>query len=140
MKIVLCHGVFDIVHPGHLEHFRQARQHGDRLYVAIVADDYVRKGVGRPIFNQHRRADFLRALRMVDEVYVVASSLALPILWQLEPDIYCKGLDYADPNHPFAAGFREEKAFVESYGGKVVLTTGYTASSSVLIERLVHER
>ena len=136
MKIVLCHGVFDIVHPGHLEHFRQARQHGARLYVAIVADDYVRKGPNRPMFNQHQRADFLQQLRIVDAVFVVDSNLALPILKQLEPAVYCKGPDYANPNHPFAAGFMAEKAFVESYGGEVVVTSGFTASSSVLIGQL----
>lgn len=133
MTIVLCHGVFDIVHPGHLEHFRQARIYGDRLIVAIVADAYVRKGPGRPIHDQERRADFLRAIRVVDEVVIVDASDAMPILKALEPDVYCKGPDYASPTHPFAKDFQREKAFVEGYGGKVVITEGFTSSSSKMI-------
>ena len=136
MTTVLCHGVFDIVHPGHLEHFRQAKQHGDRLIVAIVADAYVRKGPGRPMFSQQQRADFLCSLKIVDEVTIVDTTTALPCLQRLKPAVFCKGPDYADPDHPFAVDFQREKALVESYGGKVVITTGFTSSSSKLIEVL----
>lgn len=48
-KIVLCHGVFDIVHAGHLEYFRIARAHGDTLFVSVTADRYVNKGPNRPL-------------------------------------------------------------------------------------------
>lgn len=132
-KTVLCHGVFDIVHPGHLEHLRQARSFGDKLVVAIVADAYVRKGLGRPIFNQHQRAQFLANLKIVDEVIIVESPLALPALESLKPAVFCKGPDYASPNHMFATDFQKEKTFVESYGGKVMLTAGFTASTTELI-------
>ena len=49
--IVLCHGVFDVVHSGHLEHLRQAKEQGKYLLVSITADKFVKKGPGRPIFN-----------------------------------------------------------------------------------------
>ena len=134
--LVLCHGVFDIVHPGHLEHFRQAKRQGNRLMVAVVADGYVRKGPGRPVFNECQRIDFLAQLRIINDIAIVSNSLALPALAKWKPEVYCKGPDYADPNHPFAEEFRREKAFVESYGGRVMLTTGFTSSSSRLIRIL----
>ena len=88
MKTVLCHGVFDVVHPGHLEHFRQAKQHGDLLIVGIVADAYVRKGPGRPLFDENRRRDFLLALRIVDQVQIIDDAGAMPLLNNLRQDVY----------------------------------------------------
>ena len=135
MKTVLCHGVFDVVHPGHLEHFRQAKAHGDLLIVGIVADAYVRKGRGRPLFDENRRRDFLLALRIVDQVHIIYDSGAMPLLNNLRPDVYCKGPDYDDPTNPFLLDFLKEKAFVESYGGKVILTTGFSSSSTAIIDK-----
>ena len=57
-KIVLCHGVFDLLHIGHLKHFNSAKKFGDKLIVSITPDIYVSKGPGRPIFNQNLRAEF----------------------------------------------------------------------------------
>ena len=55
-KIVLCHGVFDLLHFGHLEHFKEAKQKGDILIVSITPDRFVNKGPGRPAFNENLRA------------------------------------------------------------------------------------
>ena len=54
-RVVLCHGVFDVMHPGHVLHFRGARSFGDYLVVTITPDRYVRKGPGRPVFNERLR-------------------------------------------------------------------------------------
>ena len=35
-KVVLCHGVFDLVHLGHIEHFKSAKSHGDYLIVSLT--------------------------------------------------------------------------------------------------------
>src|SRR3989338_10198264 len=61
-RITLCHGVFDIVHPGHILHFKQAREQGDLLVVTITSDHYVRKVPGRPVFNQRLRLETIAAL------------------------------------------------------------------------------
>ena len=57
-KIVLCHGVFDLIHIGHIKHFKEAKNNGDYLIVSVTSDKFVNKGSGRPIFNQNYRAEF----------------------------------------------------------------------------------
>ena len=62
-KIVQCHGVFDVIHAGHLAYFEAAKKFGDVLVVTITADEYVNKGPGRPFFSQELRAEMLAALK-----------------------------------------------------------------------------
>ena len=50
-KIVHCHGVFDLIHVGHIKHFKEAKKNGNFLVVSITSDKFVNKGSGRPIFN-----------------------------------------------------------------------------------------
>ena len=64
-KIVLCHGVFDLLHLGHIKHFKSAKKFGDYLIVSITANKYVNKGPGRPIFNQLEGLDFLRVTQVL---------------------------------------------------------------------------
>ena len=59
-KIVQCHGVFDLLHPGHIRHFEAAKKQGDALIVTLTKDKYVNKGPGRPVFNQRLRLNQLR--------------------------------------------------------------------------------
>ena len=58
-KIILCHGVFDLVHYGHILHFKSAKQLGDVLIVSITKDKYIKKGIGRPLFNEIQRLKYL---------------------------------------------------------------------------------
>ena len=67
-KVVLAHGVFDLVHMGHVRHLEAARREGDLLIVTTTADHLVNKGPGRPIFSQNLRAEMLAALEYVDWV------------------------------------------------------------------------
>lgn len=131
--LVLCHGTFDVVHPGHLEHLRQAKAQGDILVVSITADAFVNKGPGRPVFDEQKRADFLASLDMVDYVYINHARDPRPVIEALKPDVLCKGSDYAAPDNPDYAEHLKDKALVESYGGKVVLTNGFQSSSTKLI-------
>ena len=64
-SIVLCHGVFDLVHPGHIIHLEQAKKMGDILVVSVTAARYVRKGPGRPYFDDKMRMKFLSAWRVL---------------------------------------------------------------------------
>src|SRR5262249_24797107 len=61
-RIVQCHGVFDLMHPGHVRHFEAARAQGDVLVVTVTPDRFVNKGPGRPVFNQRLRAESVAAL------------------------------------------------------------------------------
>ena len=62
LRVVHCHGVFDLLHPGHILHFQQARKQGDLLVVTVTPDKFVRKGPGRPVFNQRLRLESIAAL------------------------------------------------------------------------------
>src|ERR1051325_10575286 len=69
-RVVQCHGVFDLLHPGHVRHLEAARKLGDRLVVTITADRYVNKGPGRPAFPEQVRAEQIGALSCVDYVAI----------------------------------------------------------------------
>ena len=69
-KIVLCHGVFDLLHIGHIKHFEKAKKNGDILIVTITADEYVNKGPNRPQFTTSLRAESLAAIQFIDYVSV----------------------------------------------------------------------
>ena len=72
-KVVLCHGVFDLIHPGHIIHFQEAKSLGDILIVSITSQEYVRKGPDRPYFNNEMRIKFLTAIEYIDYVMVSES-------------------------------------------------------------------
>jgi rfaE bifunctional protein nucleotidyltransferase chain/domain len=132
-RIVLCHGVFDLVHPGHLEHFRKAKEFGEFLIVSITADKFINKGPNRPYFNQERRADFLAALELVDVVYVENSESALEVINLVRPNFYVKGPDYGTLHKDITGKIFLEKEAVEKHGGQLVFTDGFTSSSTTLI-------
>ncbi len=93
MRIVLCNGVFDILHRGHVEHLREAVGMGDRLIVALTNDQFVLKGPGRPVNTWADRAAVLDACRFVDRVY--PTNNAMDAIRFVKPHIFCKGIDYA---------------------------------------------
>lgn len=92
-KVVLCHGCFDLMHPGHIKYFQASRNMGDILVVTLTPDIYIDKGQGRPVFNQDLRAESIAALECVDYVAVNKWPTAEETLRLLRPDIYVKGQD-----------------------------------------------
>ena len=135
--VVQCHGCFDIVHPGHIRHLSFARSQGDVLVVTITADSGIDKGFDRPYIHEDLRAENLAALASVDYVAVDPFASALPILQRLQPDVYVKGKEYETNLHPH---FLKEKEFVESYGGKVIYSSGDVVYSSTFIINEFRER
>lgn len=130
--LVHCHGCFDIVHPGHIRYLQFAKQQGDYLVVSLTGDPHVGKGEGRPYVPQELRAENLAALEFVDWVYINPDPTAANLLATLQPDIYIKGREYEHNHHP---GFLKEKNTVESYGGRVIFSSGDVVySSSHIIE------
>ncbi len=134
VRVVHCHGCFDLVHPGHVRHLRQARSLGDVLLVSVSADAHVRKGAHRPLIPHELRAENLAALDCVDWVYVEHRATAAELLDEVRPDVYVKGQEYernADPR------FLAERDAVERHGGRVVFTSGdIVFSSTALIQSL----
>ena len=93
-KIVLCHGVFDLVHLGHIEHFKSAKSYGDYLIVSVTSNKFIKKGPGRPIFNQNQRLEFLKEIKLIDEVIISSTTSAEDVIKLVKPDFYVKGPDY----------------------------------------------
>lgn len=131
--IALCHGVFDLVHPGHIIHLQQAKQMADILVVSITAAEFVRKGPGRPYFNDEMRLKVLEAIECVDYVMLSEGYTVDDIVESVEPDLYIKGEEYAKESEDITGKMTAERELVELHGGKVAYTTGAVFSSTKLI-------
>jgi rfaE bifunctional protein kinase chain/domain len=132
-KVILCHGVFDVVHPGHVRHLAYAKTKANVLVASITADHHIKKGINRPHIPERLRALNLAAFEMVD--YVIIDENAKPIenLKILTPDYFAKGFEYSTTGLPAAT--QEESDIVESYGGEMIFTPGDVVySSSTFIE------
>lgn len=131
--IALCHGVFDLVHPGHIIHLEQAKSMADILVVSVTAAKYVRKGPGRPYFNDEMRMKFLEVLECVDYVMLSEGYTVDDIIESVEPDFYVKGEEYAKAEEDITGKITAEKELVERHGGRLAFTTGQVFSSTRLI-------
>jgi len=132
-SVIMCHGTFDIVHPGHLRHLAYAKEKADILIASLTADAHILKADHRPYVPQELRASNLAALEMVDYVIVDPNPTPIEHMKILQPDYFAKGYEY------FAAGIpprtQEEIATLDSYGGEMVFTPGdIVYSSSKLID------
>lgn len=127
--LVQCDGVFDLVHPGHIDYFWRAKENGDVLYVVVVADKFVQKGPGRPLFDENLRAMWVAAIEGVD--YVVINNDLGPhnLIKIIKPDFLVKGVSYVD--NP-TEGFLLNKKLVESYGGKVKFVKELNHSTDII--------
>lgn len=132
-KVIMCHGVFDVVHPGHVRHLAYAKGKADVLIASVTADKHIKKGVYRPHVPENMRALNLAAFEMVD--YVIIDEEAKPIknLTLLQPDFFAKGFEYVAGDLPPAT--QEELDLVQGYGGELIFTPGdFVLSSSRLID------
>lgn len=134
-KIVLCHGVFDLVHIGHINHFREAKKMGDILVVTLTQDKYVNKGPNRPIFPLDIRMETVAALKDVDYVCSNIYLSAVQLIKKLKPNIYCKGKDYKNFKLDITKGIQKEALAIKSVGGKLAHTSTDLYSSSNLINQ-----
>ena len=132
-KIVLCHGVFDLVHLGHIKHFKSAKSLGDYLIVSITSNKHIHKGPGRPIFNQQQRYEFLKEIKLVDEIIISDTKSAEDVIKKIRPDYYVKGPDYKINKLDKTKKIFYEKKLVEKYGGKIKYTDDITFSSTSII-------
>lgn len=131
-RVILAHGHFDIVHPGHLRHLRYAKTKADILIASVTSDRHIEKGAYRPHVPEALRAENLAELESVDYVLVDENATPLESIRALEPDFYAKGYEYQDAGSPKTA---EETAALKVYGGEIIFTPGdIVYSSSRLIE------
>jgi len=118
-KVIQCHGVFDLVHPGHLYHFEAAKRIGDVLIVSITADEFVNKGPDCPIFPAEVRAKSLAALQIVDYVTINHDSTAVELLKKIRPNIYFKGQEYKLALEDSSRNLYKEAEAIKSVGGEI---------------------
>ncbi len=132
-KVVMCHGTFDLVHPGHIRHLMYARGKGDLLVVSLTCDAYISKADMRPFVPEELRAMNLAALEVVDYVVIDPHPTPLENLGKIQPDYFVKGYEYVEGRvNPKT---QEEKKTIESYGGEFIFTPGdIVYSSSAIIE------
>jgi rfaE bifunctional protein nucleotidyltransferase chain/domain len=133
-KLVATNGCFDLLHVGHVRYLQAARRLGDVLTVGLNGDRSVRelKGSGRPINNEHDRAEVLAALECVDFVAIFPEMRATEFILAAQPAIYAKGGDYTSETLN-----AEERAALQEVGAEIRIIPfekGY--STSLLLEQL----
>lgn len=132
IRLVVCDGVFDMLHPGHLGHLRQAKALGDTLLVLVATDRYGSKGPGHPQFPERERAEMVASIREVDCAVIVDSTEdILDLIRAWKPRYYCKGPDYK-AHRPVA--LVKVMELVASLSGETVFTEGKPYSSRALAD------
>jgi rfaE bifunctional protein nucleotidyltransferase chain/domain len=135
-RIVQCHGVFDLLHVGHIRHFEQAKKLGDVLVVTLTPDRFVNKGPDRPAFPDNLRAEVVASLDCVDYVAINEWPSACETIKLLQPNIYAKGDEFKDLKDTINHVSLEEEA-VRMVGGQIAFTKDVTFSSSALINQFL---
>jgi len=130
-KVILCHGNFDVVHPGHVRHLTYAKSKADKLIVSITADKFIQKGIYRPFVPQNIRAINIAAFEMVNYVIIDDNKKPLNLIRDLKPDYFAKGFEYNSSGLPPAT--KEEQEVVTKYGGDIIFTPGDIVYSSTKI-------
>ena len=133
-RIAFTNGVFDLLHPGHIDLLLAARGTADALVVGVNSDDSVRrlKGAGRPVRSAEERAFVLAAVECVDLVVVFPEDTPLELVKALKPDVIVKGGDYTEAT---IVGANE----VKSWGGRVVVVPLTPGQSTTAIIRKLGE-
>jgi len=137
-KIVLCHGCFDLMHPGHIKYFQASKEMGDILVVTVTPDTYVDKGPGRPVFNQNLRLESIAALECVDYVAVNKWPTAEETLRLLRPNIYVKGQEFENLEDK-TGKIQKENIVINEIGAELRFTNEIVFSSTELLNNYKSE-
>src|SRR5438105_12297187 len=114
-KVIMCHGTFDLVHPGHIRHLMYAKDHADVLVASLTSDSHINKANFRPFVPQDLRAMNLAALECVDYVIIDDNETPIENLKVIQPDFFAKGYEYsAEGIHP---NTRAERERLDGCGG-----------------------
>ncbi len=127
-KVIVCHGTFDVVHPGHVRHLLYAKSKADILVASLTCDQHVTKADMRPYVPEDLRAINLAAFEMVDYVIIDENATPIETLKFLEPDFFAKGYEYVAGNVPPKT--QEEMDTLETFGGEMIFTPGDVVYSS----------
>lgn len=131
-KVSMCHGVFDVVHLGHINHFKYAKKISDILVVSVTSDKFVNKGNDRPIFSIDQRISFLSNLEIVDYLIVSNFETAVNNIKQIRPNFYLKDKEYE--SFDVSGNIGKEINAVKKNKGKIIFTKLKKFSSSKIIK------
>lgn len=136
MVVGLCHGAFDLLHPGHIRHFASAKSLCDSLFVSITSDRFVNlsRGRNRPIFSDILRAYFVANISLVDYVVISNFEKGIEVIESLRPSYYIKGPDYINKTEEENPALFEEINRVRSIGGEIKYTLDEKLSTSGIID------
>ena len=127
-SVIMCHGTFDLVHPGHLWHLMYAKGKADILVASLTSDAHITKSDYRPFVPQRLRTMNLAALEVVDFVVVDDNATPIESIEYLRPDYFAKGYEYSEQGvNPKT---QKEIEAVGSYGGELIFTPGDVVYSS----------
>jgi rfaE bifunctional protein nucleotidyltransferase chain/domain len=133
--IAFANGVFDVLHVGHVRYLQDAAKEADVLIVGVNGDESVRalKGAGRPVTNEHERAELVSAIRGVTYVTIFHDQSPARLIAVLKPDVHCKGTDYTADTVP-------EREVVLAYGGRIAIVgDAKEHSTSEILRRMKAE-
>jgi rfaE bifunctional protein kinase chain/domain/rfaE bifunctional protein nucleotidyltransferase chain/domain len=133
--VVHCHGVFDLMHIGHIKHFEEAKKLGDVLIVTVTQDRHVNKGPNRPVFTEAHRAWAISALSCVDYVAVNKWPTATDTIRLVRPSVFVKGAEFRDRSKDRTGAIAAEEEAVLGVGGTLAFTDDIVFSSSNLLNR-----
>ena len=136
-RVVLCHGVFDLLHIGHIRYFRQAAQMGDVLIVTVTPDKWVDKGAHRPAFSEVLRVEGVASQRGVDHAAISKWATAEKLLDFLKPDVYVKGSDFTSIDTDPTGKLRLEAEACKKLGIELKFTEDIVFSSTTLINEFM---
>jgi rfaE bifunctional protein nucleotidyltransferase chain/domain len=131
-SIAFANGVFDVLHVGHIRYLQEASREADMLVVGVNGDDSVRaiKGSGRPIMDEHERAELISAIRGVSYVTIFRDNSPARLIAVLKPDVHCKGTDYTAESVP-------EREVVLAYGGRIAIVgDAKEHSTTAILEKM----
>ena len=132
-KVCHCHGCFDLVHFGHLKYFEASKAFGDVLIVSITPDRFIKKGPGRPAFDEKKRLNFLAELEVVDYVFLNNEADAVSLLKLLKPNFTFRGKEYEDFKKDITGKIALEAEAIESVGGSLKIIDEERFSSTNLL-------
>lgn len=129
MTLVMCHGVFDMLHAGHVEHLRQARAMGDMLLVSLVPDRFVTKP-GRPIYTEQERLELVKSIRHVSIAELCDAPGPQGLIEKYLPNLYVRGSDYVGVAKP-------EDELLRKLGIHVRYTKSVPPTTTEIMERVL---
>lgn len=131
--VAMLHGVFDVLHVGHIRYFEDIKKNADKLIISLTDDDFVNKGPGRPLFKIKERIQMLNNIDLVDFITVSKSETAEKIIKIIKPSIYAKGNDYKNKRNDITKNIYKEINAIKSVGGKFITSTTPMYSSTKII-------